>query len=178
MAAGTVHRVSFDVSGYDTFTYVGVDVLVAGLDAGPEADRYGPTITARYRMSGDAGELEFAEAFRLAPGAALLGPRRTAFERIARLLWLAAGLSYYKTAAPRSVVVPALSEAEREWLEALYREGLGEFAAVNSVALSSRPVLEVAPGDVPAPIVGLGLGRRSLVAVGGGKDSCVSLEVL
>jgi hypothetical protein len=39
-------------------------------------------------------------------------------------------------------------------------------------------VLEVAAGDVPAPVVGLGLGRRALVAVGGGKDSCVSLEVL
>src|SRR3954447_1411154 len=102
MAAGTVHRVSFDVSGYDTFTYVGVDVLVAGLDAGPEADRYGPTITARYRMSGDAGELEFAETFRLAPGDALVGPRRTAFERIAPLLLLAARLSYHNNPAPHA----------------------------------------------------------------------------
>jgi hypothetical protein len=161
----------FDAAGYDTFTYVGVD-------AEPEADPEGPTIIARYRISGAGGALDFAETFRLAPGDALVGRRRTAFERIARLLWLAAGLSYYKTAAPRTVVVPALSEAEREWLDALYREGLGEFAAVNGVDLSTRPVFEVAPGDVPAPVAGLGLARRSLVAVGGGKDSCVSLEVL
>jgi hypothetical protein len=188
MAAGTVHRVSFDVSGYDTFTYVGVDVLDAGVDggvdAGMEADRCGPTITARYRMSGDAGELEFAETFRLAPGDALVGSRRTAFERIARLLWLAAGLSYYKTAAPQAVLVPVLSEAEREWLEALYREGLGEFAAVNDIDLSQRPVFAtyvsgaVGAGEAPGPVGGLELARRSLVAVGGGKDSCVSLEVL
>jgi hypothetical protein len=169
--ADPVNPWHFDAAGYDTFTYAGVDVEA-------DAERGGPTITARYRMSGDAGEIEFAETFRLAPGAALVGPRRTGFERIARLLWLAAGLSYYKTAAPRSVVVPALSEAEREWLDALYREGLGEFAAVNGVDLSSKPVFEVRSGEVPAPVAGLGLGRRSLVAVGGGKDSCVSLEVL
>jgi hypothetical protein len=161
----------FDPAGYDTFTYTGVDV-----------DRDARTITGRYRLSGDAGELEFAESFTLGPGERLAGARRQAVDRIARLLWLAAGLSYYKTAAPVTVVVPALSSAEREWLEALYREGLGEFAAVNGVDLSRRPVFEVLPGDVPAPVTGLirrpALRRRSLVAVGGGKDSCVSLEVL
>jgi hypothetical protein len=157
----------FHAAGYDTFTYTCVDV-------DPDAR----TITGRYRLSGDDGELEFAETFTLAAGDLLAGARREAFERIARLLWLAAGLSYYKTAAPARVVVRALSAAEREWLEALYREGLGEFAAVNGVDLSSRPVIEVLPGDVPQPVAGLELRRRSLVAVGGGKDSCVSLEVL
>jgi UDP-N-acetyl-alpha-D-muramoyl-L-alanyl-L-glutamate epimerase len=168
--AGNLHRVReqwFDPAGYDTFTYTGVGVDLDAL-----------TIEGRYRLSGEAGELGFAETFRLAPDTALVGPRRSCLERIARLLWFAAGLSYYKTAAPRTVVVPALSEPEREWLEALYREGLGEFAVVNGVDLSTRPVFQVAAGDVPAPVAGLGLERRSLVAVGGGKDSCVSLEVL
>src|SRR4051812_27003315 len=144
------------------------------MDADPDA----LTITTRYRLSGDAPELEFAETFALALGEPLTPARRAAFERVGRLLWLAAGLSYYKTAAPGTVGVPAPSAAEREWLEALYRGGLGEFAAVNGIDLSTRPLFREAEGRVPGPAEGLGLGRRSLVAVGGGKDSCVSLEVL
>src|SRR5207245_1086673 len=59
------------------------------------------------------------------------------------------------------------------------REGLGEFAFENRIDLSRRPVLQE-QGEAPgaAPGTGLGLPRRALVAVGGGKDSCVSLEVL
>jgi UDP-N-acetyl-alpha-D-muramoyl-L-alanyl-L-glutamate epimerase len=116
---------TFEPGRYDTFAY-------AGFDADPRT----LTITGRYRLSGDAGEVEFSETFVLAAGEEPLSPARTAALRnVARLLWLAAGPSYYKTAAPRTVVVPALSPAEREWLEALYREGLGEFAAVNGIDL-------------------------------------------
>ncbi len=157
----------FDPQGYERFAYTGVDVDLEAL-----------TITGRYRLSGPAGDLDLAERFTLATGGPLGAARAQALHRVARLLWLAAGLSYYKTAAPQVVAVPALTAAEREWLEALYREGLGEFAFENGVDLSRRPVFEQAAGEAPGPVSGLGLPRRSLVAVGGGKDSCVSIEVL
>jgi hypothetical protein len=160
--------VPFDPSAWTTFEYRGVEVS-------PDAT----TLTCRYALLGTPGELPFAEAFTLAPGAPLTEPRRAALERVARLLWLAAGLSYYKTAAPQLVAVPALTAVERDWLDALYREGLGEFAFENGIDLSRRPVFEEAPAAPAAgPVTGLGLPRRALVAVGGGKDSCVSLEVL
>jgi hypothetical protein len=168
----------FDPAGYERFTYTGVDVDHAAL-----------TVTARYRLSGRDGPVDLSETFAFEAARAPLPPARAAaFGRVARLLWLAAGVSYYKTAAPRVVAVPALSDAERAWLEALYREGLGEFAYENDVDLSQRPVFEqavsgqaagAAPGAVTGrAVTGLELPRRSLVAVGGGKDSCVSLAVL
>ena len=158
----------FAPSAWTTFAYRGVEVS-------PD----GSTITCRYALLGDDRELPFVETFTLDPGPALPPARRDALHRVARLLWFAAGLSYYKTAAPPVVAVPALTEGERAWLEPLYREGLGEFAFENGIDLSRRPVFEEdgeAPGAPPA--TGLGLPRRALVAVGGGKDSCVSLEVL
>jgi UDP-N-acetyl-alpha-D-muramoyl-L-alanyl-L-glutamate epimerase len=160
----------FDPAGYERFTYTGVDVDLATL-----------TVVGRYRLSGRAADLDLAETFTLDPGEApLAGSRAEAFRRVARLLWLAAGVSYYKTAAPEVVAVPALTPAERDWLEALYREGLGEFAVRYGIDLSRRPRFPMpdATGAAPPPLEGLGLRRRSLVAVGGGKDSCVSLEVL
>jgi hypothetical protein len=160
--------VPFDPAAWSAFAYRDVEVSADGL-----------TVTCRYALTGDGGELPFTETFTLEPGAPVEGSRREALDRVARLLWLAAGLSYYKTAAPQQVVVPALSVAEREWLEALYREGLGEFAFENGIDLSRRPVFEPGAAEPAAgPVAGLGLPRRPLVAVGGGKDSCVSLEVL
>ncbi len=163
----------FDPSAWSTFGYRGVDVSPDGL-----------TIDCHYALVGGSSELRFTETFTLEPGAPLdesrpAGARREALERVARLLWFAAGLSYYKTAAPRQVDVPGLTPAERTWLEALYREGLGEFAFENGIDLSRVPVFtEGAPPPARLPVGGLGLPRRPLVAVGGGKDSCVSLEVL
>jgi hypothetical protein len=160
--------VPFDPSAWSTFAYRGVEVS-------PD----GTTITCRYALLGDCGELSFVETFTLESGPALTAARREALQRVARLLWFAAGLSYYKTAAPPVVAVPALTPAERAWLEPLYREGLGEFAFENGIDLSRRPVLqeEGAAPSVP-PVTGLDPPRRALVAVGGGKDSCVSLELL
>src|SRR4051794_41849830 len=101
-----------------------------------DADPDGLTITTRYRLSGEAPELEFAETFALALGEPLTPARRAAFERVGRLLWLAAGLSYYKTAAPGTVVVPALSAAEREWLGGPSPRGVGGVAAAEGVGPS------------------------------------------
>jgi hypothetical protein len=95
-------------------------------------------------------------------------------------LWLAAGLSYYKAAAPSHIeVVGSLTSLESAWAAELLTYGLGEFAAANNLDLL-RPgwehrVHEVDDGaDVLLP---RGEGRP-MVAVGGGKDSCVTIEAL
>src|SRR5437660_7549586 len=141
----------FEPAGFERFDYVSVTVQATG------------TISCAYRLTGPTGTVDFQERFVVGPVPADVwnGPRGVALRRVARLLWLAAGLSYFKTAAPATVVVPtALSAAEHTWLQALYREGLGEFAYENNVDLSARPKLDVPSRPAAAPISGLGLPRR------------------
>lgn len=101
-----------------------------------------------------------------------------AVERALRLLSLVAGVSYYKAAVPRRAVIESgpVTRAELEFLRTLYLHGLGEFAYKNDLDLSDRPQFEATVRE-RAPVTA-DVSRRSLVAVGGGKDSCVSIESL
>ena len=109
-----------------------------------------------------------------------------ALERVLDLLYVAASTSYYKLAAPRRVELDLpLAEKALPWVTALFREGLGEFAYRNDLPYVLD--LDIAPGpyaDPPAqphdaqPHDAQQPGGRQLVAVGGGKDSIVSVEAL
>ncbi len=96
-------------------------------------------------------------------------------EGLLDLLHWVAGVSYYKTAAPPEIAyetgVPGPATAA--YLEALYSEGLGEFAVVNRIDLP-RPRFASEPRTAHArPAT-----SRVLVPVGGGKDSIVALEIV
>ncbi|MBD0324315.1 MAG: endonuclease domain-containing protein, partial [Aldersonia sp.] len=60
----------------------------------------------------------------------------------ARLVFLLAGISYYKTAAPPVIDLGdhALTSAEREFLCSYYLEGLGEFAYRNGLDLTGLTI--------------------------------------
>lgn len=98
-----------------------------------------------------------------------------------RLLSLAASLSYLKAFSPCPVIVPdGLTEAEREFLAAVIRGGLGEFAYTNGLPRALQP-------EIDAPVLAERWQRggshpegprRALVPVGGGKDSIVTIEAL
>jgi hypothetical protein len=126
--------------------------------------------------------------------------RKPAFSAALRLLHLIAGVSYYKAGVPPRIVVEGvpLDVATAEFLDQIYLHGLAEFAYQNKLDLRGRisfarhsreggnPVLhsekkELDPGlrrgDGQKPEV-LGLPRRTLVPIGGGKDSLVSVEML
>ena len=115
------------------------------------------------------------------PAGSVMAPGRTlAFEAALDLLHLVAGVSYYKAGVPARILVEStpLDAATANFLDALYLHGLGEFAYHNRLDLRGRirfPVAADAP-DAPAPA--LGLAHRTLVPIGGGKDSLVSVEVL
>ncbi|RPE81057.1 UDP-N-acetyl-alpha-D-muramoyl-L-alanyl-L-glutamate epimerase [Vulcaniibacterium tengchongense] len=107
------------------------------------------------------------------------GARRTAVERALRLLHLIAGVSYYKAAVPEEIRIEsyAIDANTAALLETLYVNGLGEFAYRNGLDLHGRirfPHGAAAPAAAPA----LGLRAQALVAIGGGKDSLVSIEAL
>jgi len=115
------------------------------------------------------------------PGAPfqLDGARAAAVQRALRLLHLIAGVSYYKAAVPAQVAIDgyAIAAATAALVETVYLNGLGEFAYRNGLNLRGRFRLPVEAQAEPAAQP-LGLREHALVAIGGGKDSLVSIEAL
>lgn len=142
--------------GFDADT--GVARLVYAFDDGPELVE---TVT----LPGAPFRLDAARA--------------QAARQALRVLHLVAGVSYYKAAVPAQLQVEGepIDAATAAFLEQVYLNGLGEFAYRNGLDLRGRirfPHGEAA--DAIAPV--LGLQAHALVAIGGGKDSLVSIEAL
>lgn len=115
------------------------------------------------------------------PGAPATVPagREAAFARVLALLHGIAGVSYYKALVPERIEVQGelLDPALAALLDEVYLHGLGEFAHHNGLDLRGR--IRFPQSAEPAPAAAaLGLPRRALVPIGGGKDSLVSIETL
>ena len=141
-----------------------------------EPELVGATVRLPYAATGEDGAgYSFTEEI-VFPGEVTDGP---VTRGLIRLLSLSASLSYYKAFAPVPFSVPSgLTPAERNFVTELIRNGLGEFAVVNDMPEALEPTVtgpERDPEPVGSPIVAE---QRLLVAVGGGKDSIVSLETL
>ncbi|WIX07831.1 UDP-N-acetyl-alpha-D-muramoyl-L-alanyl-L-glutamate epimerase [Xanthomonas oryzae] len=107
------------------------------------------------------------------------GANATAVQQALQLLHLIAGVSYFKAAVPPNIAIDSYSiNAETAALvQSVYLHGLGEFAYRNGLQLHGKirfPVAAQAAAAAPA----LGLRAHALVAIGGGKDSLVSIEAL
>ena len=90
-------------------------------------------------------------------------------------------VSYWKIACPKRVVVKpfALTESQKAFWKKLYYNGLGEFLYLNGIAVSENELMEIeAVGRKVFAEVNLPLEEKTLVPVGGGKDSVVTLECL
>src|ERR1700722_18973264 len=136
-------------------------------------------LTCRYSLDGR----DFAERVSLSPGPRWDTP---AAQAAARLVFLLAGVSYYKTAAPPVIDLgsTALTDVERAFLRDFYLQGLGEYAYKNDLDLSDLRIdaPTAAPAGAPAAAearaqasAGGNLGR-ALVPFGGGIDSIVTVE--
>jgi UDP-N-acetyl-alpha-D-muramoyl-L-alanyl-L-glutamate epimerase len=127
-------------------------------------------LTCRYSL----GRWEFAERLTFAPGGRWDSPAVTT---AARLVFLLAGVSYYKTAAPGVVDLgdTPITGTERGFLRQFYVDGLAEFAYRNGLDLTGlqlRGGAEHRPGRAAGP----GLPRGPLIPFGGGIDSIVTVE--
>ena len=119
---------------------------------------------------------EFTERVTLAPGPRW---RTEAARAAARLVFLLAGVSYYKTAAPPVIDLgpTAVTEAELAFLRQFYLQGLGEFAYRNHLDLTSLSIEARRAGSRHAgPRELATAGQRALVPFGGGIDSIVVVE--
>jgi UDP-N-acetyl-alpha-D-muramoyl-L-alanyl-L-glutamate epimerase len=109
-----------------------------------DADR--GLLTCRYSLDGR----EFTERVSLAPGERWNSAAALA---AARLVYLLAGVSYYKTAAPPVIDLGeiALTEREHAFLRQFYLSGLGEYAYRNGLDLADvRIEAQPSPGQAPA----------------------------
>jgi UDP-N-acetyl-alpha-D-muramoyl-L-alanyl-L-glutamate epimerase len=131
-------------------------------------------LTCRYSLDGR----DFVERVSLSPGPGWDAPAARA---AARLVFLLAGVSYYKTAAPPVIDLGStpLTDVERAFLRDFYLQGLGEYAYKNDLDLSDLRIeaptaaAEAAAAPAPSPLGRLG---RALVPFGGGIDSIVAVE--
>ena len=133
--------------------------------------------TLRYYLD-DGPELVERLVFPHAPWP-LEASRQAAFEQALVVLHLIAGVSYYKAAVPPHVRFgkPGLAEGLPAFLREVFVQGLAEFAYVNRLDVAARYAPESVPEFRPSPRELL-LPRRALVAMGGGKDSLVGLDLL
>jgi hypothetical protein len=98
-----------------------------------------------------------------------------AVEAAARLVFLLAGISYYKTGAPPVIELGdhAITDLEREFLRSYYVEGLGEFAYQNQLDLTGIEIEAKAAEREPVTVAST---DRPLIPFGGGIDSIVVVE--
>src|SRR3546814_8000302 len=154
----------------------------------PEAIRVFHFVDATFDAASGEARLGYAfddgapmhEVLRFPGSPVWLAPERArAVHAALRLLHQIAGVSYYKAAAPpRMAFDDAPIDAETaELLRSIYENGLGEFAYRNGLHLRGHidfPAAAAPAAAAPA----LGLPAQALVAIGGGKDSLVSIETL
>jgi UDP-N-acetyl-alpha-D-muramoyl-L-alanyl-L-glutamate epimerase len=140
--------------------------------AGYELDPATGALRCHYALD----DLPFEERITFAPSAT--GKTDEAIDAAARLVFLLAGVSYYKAAAPPVVEAGAhgLTPAERRLLQATYLDGLGEYAYRNGLDLSGLTI--EADDRAPAEPTARDDARagRPLVPFGGGLDSIVTVE--
>ena len=134
----------------------------------------------------DDGE-ELIERIRFPRAPALAPQRQQAFNAALKLLHLVAGVSYYKAGVPPTIEVAdgPLDDATADLLDALYLHGLAEFAYRNGLDLRGRIAFprgatEAATASAGGATVAaaLNLPARTLVPIGGGKDSLVAIEAI
>ncbi len=93
-------------------------------------------------------------------------------------LHLILGISYWKTYCPSDIRIRTkpLNQKQADFWNIVYSKGLGEFFYKNKI--DYRGLIKFPYEDVPQTSRIIELLDRSLVGIGGGKDSIVAIEML
>ncbi|GIW21807.1 MAG: hypothetical protein KatS3mg068_0814 [Candidatus Sericytochromatia bacterium] len=105
--------------------------------------------------------------------------KEKALEKVFSKLHLVAGASYYKTAIPENILInnQEISKYTADFMKKLYIKGLGEFAYKNNLNLQDRINFPYDENYIDEPS-DFKLEDKTIVPVGGGKDSVVTIEAL
>ena len=90
-------------------------------------------------------------------------------------------ISYCKcTCSPNIIIKPSFINNEQiSWLKKLYYNGLGEFLYTNGIKIEKNDLFNITCTHEKITLPSISYtGVGNLICVGGGKDSCVSLEIL
>ena len=151
---------------FETFSVLGVDIDTT---AGRVYCHFSFDDTVRFTETLDFGGL----------GADALGRmRHEGFASIMAHVAIAIGVSYYKLSPTPRILVRhcTLDPAECAFWGGFYRHGLGEYLYRNKI--DPAGLFHVESSGVPlAPVHDWGESSRALIPIGGGKDSCVSVEL-
>jgi len=95
------------------------------------------------------------------------------------ILFLIAGISYYKTYCPKVIDLGEykLTKEQASFWNKVYTKGLGEFFYVNKIDYRGLIKFSYDKDYIVKPVK-VKMGNRSLVPLGGGKDSIVAMEML
>lgn len=94
-------------------------------------------------------------------------------------LMLILGISYWKAYCPKEIEIESnlLTEEQAKFWNTVYTKGLGEFFYKNKIDFRDLINFPFNEKAVPVPI-NFPRRNRSLLAIGGGKDSIVAAEIL
>jgi hypothetical protein len=135
--------------------------------------------TGEARFAYGLAGLHFVETLSLPGGADTTAADSPAFRKLLDLTAMVLGVSYFKLKAPFEIVAPniALTDAERAFAIDVYENGLGEFYARNNLQRFGKLSIH-APHDIHETQPAITLPNRTLLPIGGGKDSLVSVDLL
>lgn len=127
------------------------------------------------------GEVNFTERLEFPVDEATWGAAdQAALDRAVSALHIMGGISYFKSYLPPAIVGLKLDAGQAAFWNKVYESGLGEFFYRNEIdfrGLINFPVTETEPGGNVGP-TNTPLPERSLVPIGGGKDSLVTAELM
>ncbi|MBD8063915.1 endonuclease domain-containing protein [Devosia sp. PTR5] len=134
--------------------------------------------TSEARFSYRLNDLAFTEVLRFPHVSDIAVLDTPSFQKLLGLCAIVLGVSYFKLRAPLRIETDiALTPDERAFVLDVYENGLGEFYARNGLQRFGRLSLDAPEDDkaqLPAPV----LKERTLLPIGGGKDSLVSVDLL
>ena len=127
------------------------------------------------------GLVEFHPTLKIRKEDIKIHPVKEILEYLIFQIGLIECISYVKCTCSKHIQVEAgyIDEEQIKFLKKLYYRGLGEFLYVNGVTIAEDDLFTIEcfhdPIELPSTTY---QGEGNLICVGGGKDSCVSLELL
>lgn len=95
-------------------------------------------------------------------------------------LGIVEAISYYKCVCPSEFIINCgyINDEQIKWFKKLYYNGLGEFIYRNNIEVSKEDFFDFKINSNKNYSKSSFESSGNLIAIGGGKDSCVSLEIL